>query len=118
MNLNEIAHDMHETARKREEHGGIKADSKSLFKHMATEVIEAEEAFFFYLSIDDLFDNEIPKEAGDIKRDHRQALAGELADVIACALIIAANENIDIENALESCLYKNQLRAMRQGDKL
>lgn len=118
MNLNEIAHDMREAARKREENGGIKADSKSLFKHMATEVIEAEEAFFF-------FDNEIPKEEGDIwlpiddmKMDHRQALAGELSDVIACALIIAANENIDIENALKSCLYKNKRRAMRQGDKL
>ena len=116
MKLNEIAHDMRETARKREDIGGIKADSKSLFKHMATEVIEAEEAFFF-------FDNEIPREPGDIylpvddmKMEHRQALAGELSDVIACALIIAANENIDIENALESCLYKNQLRTMRQGE--
>ena len=48
MNLNEIAHDMREAALKREENGGIKADSKSLFKHMATEVIEAEEAFFFF----------------------------------------------------------------------
>lgn len=117
MNLNEISHDMRKTARKREEHG-VKADSKSLFKHMATEVIEAAEAFFF-------FDNEIPREPGDIylpindlKMEHRQALAGELSDVIACALIIAANENIDIENALKSCLYKNQRRAMREGDKL
>lgn len=115
MNLNEIAHDLRETAREREENSGVKADSKSLFKHMATEVIEAEEAFFF-------FDNEIPKEPGDIylpvddmKMEHRQALAGELSDVITCALIIAANENIDIENAVESCLYKNQLRAMRQS---
>ena len=53
MNLNEIAHNMREAARKREENGGVKADSKSLFKHLATEVIEAEEAFFF-------FDNDFP----------------------------------------------------------
>lgn len=118
MNLNEIARKMQTVAKSREKNAGIKADSRSLFKHMATEVIESAEAFFF-------FDNEIPREPGeiylppdDLKTEHRQALAGELSDVIACALIIAANENIDIESALESCLYKNQLRAIKQGDKL
>ncbi len=55
MNLNDMATEMLCIAREREINGGIKSDSKSLFKHMATEVIEAEEAFFF-------FDNEIPKE--------------------------------------------------------
>lgn len=118
MNLNDMATEMLCIAREREINGGIKSDSKSLFKHMATEVIEAEEAFFF-------FDNEIPQFPGDIhlppdelRQEERKRLGGELADVIACALIIAANENIDIENALESCLYKNQRRAMKQGDKL
>lgn len=118
MNLNEIAHNMREAARKREENGGVKADSKSLFKHLATEVIEAEEAFFF-------FDNEIPREPGeiylppdDLKTEHREKLAGELADIICCALIISANEGINIEKALEDCLYKNKKRARLEGDKL
>lgn len=118
MNLNEIAHDMRETARKREENGGVKADSKSLFKHLATEVIESAEAFFF-------FDNEISREPGeiylppdDLKTEHRENLAGELADVICCALIISANEGINIEKALEDCLYKNKKRARFEGDKL
>ena len=118
MNLNEIAHNMREAARKREENGGVKADSKSLFKHLATEVIEAEEAFFF-------FDNEIPREPGeiylppdDLKTEHREKLADELADVICCALIISANEGINIEKALEDCLYKNKKRARLEGDKL
>lgn len=118
MNLNEMARKMQTVAKTREKNAGIKADSRSLFKHMAGEVLESAEAFFF-------FDNEIPREPGeiylppdDLKTEHRENLAGELADVICCALIISANEEINIENALESCLYKNQLRAMRQGDKL
>lgn len=118
MNLNEMARKMQTVSKQREKNGAFKPGNLSLLKHMATEVIEAAEAFFF-------FDNEIPNEPGeiylppdDLKMEHRQALAGELSDVIACALIIAANENIDIESALERCLYKNQLRAMKQGDKL
>lgn len=118
MNLNEMARKMQTVAKTREKNAGIKADSRSLFKHMAGEVLESAEAFFF-------FDNEIPREPGeiyfppdDLKTEHRENLAGELADVICCALIISANEGINIEKALEDCLYKNKKRASFEGDKL
>ena len=118
MNLNDMATEMLCIAREREINGGIKSDSKSLFKHMATEVIEAEEAFFF-------FDNEIPQVPGDIhlppdelRQEKRKTLGGELADVIACVLIICARENIDIEKAVSDCLEKNKKRALKKGDKL
>lgn len=118
MNLNDMATEMLCIAREREINGGIKSDSKSLFKHMATEVIEAEEAFFF-------FDNEIPQFPGDIhlppdelRQEERKRLGGELADVIACVLIICARENIDIEKAVFDCLEKNKKRALKKGDKL
>ena len=118
MNLNDMASEMLCVAFEREKHGGIKADSKSLFKHMAGEVIEAEEAFFF-------FDNEVPQVSGDIefmpdelREEERKRLGGELADVIACALLICARENIDIEKAVFDCLEKNKKRALGNGDKL
>lgn len=118
MNLNYMATEMLCIARKREINGRIKSDSKSLFKHMATEVIEAEEAFFF-------FDNGVPQIPGDIhllpdefSQEARKRLGGELADVIACVLIICARENIDIEKAVLDCLEKNKKRALKKGDKL
>lgn len=39
-------------------------------------------------------------------------MAAELADIITCALIAAANEDIDIEKALQDCQQKNEARAM------
>ena len=41
----------------------------------------------------------------------------EIADIIACALIIAAKERFDIESALLQCLEKNKKRAEGVGDK-
>lgn len=40
-------------------------------------------------------------------------LAAKLADIITCALIAAANEDIDIEKALQECQQKNEARAMK-----
>ena len=42
--------------------------------------------------------------------------AAELADIITCALIAAANEDIDIEKALKDSQQKNEARAM-EGSK-
>ena len=39
-------------------------------------------------------------------------LAAELADIITCALIAAANEDINIEKALQECQQKNEARVM------
>ena len=65
-------------------------------KHCACEVVEAMEAFTFYRE----YKTDILKEQ----------LAGELADVIMCVLVIAGQEKIDIENALTECAEKNRAR--------
>ena len=65
-------------------------------KHCACEVVEAMEAFTFYRE----YKTDILKEQ----------LAGELADVIMCALVLAGQEGIDIENALTECAEKNRAR--------
>lgn len=65
-------------------------------KHCAGEVVEAMEAFTLYRE----FRTDILKEQ----------LAGELADVIMCVLVLAGQEGIDIENALTECEKKNRAR--------
>ena len=50
--------------------------------------------------------------------DTKASLDSELADIIACVLIICANEpTIDIEAALQKCFEKNLARAEGRGDK-
>ena len=71
-------------------------------KHCAGEVCEAVEAYSDYLYED--------------SKGHHDKLAAELADIITCALIAAANEDIDIEKALKDCQQKNEARAM-EGSK-
>ena len=46
-----------------------------------------------------------------------EAVVEELADVIACILILCARENIDVEYALTQCLAKNLQRAEGKGAK-
>ena len=46
------------------------------------------------------------------------ASAGELADVIICALIAAKRDGIDIERAVSLKMQINAQRAAMQGDKL
>ena len=65
-------------------------------KHCACEVVEAMEAFTLYRE----FKTDILKEQ----------LAGELADVIMCALVLAGQEGIDVEDALLECEEKNRAR--------
>ena len=50
--------------------------------------------------------------------NQKERFASELADVICCILIISANENIDIEEAVCKCMLKNAKRAYGDGDKL
>lgn len=122
IDLNLVAEKSAINAKKRAMNGGnIKADSKSMVKHCATEVIEVLDALDLYdgcqkqkLAAESLQVDISP----EIVTVAHYELAGELADVICCCLIIAANEGIDIEEALKSCLYKNTLRAMKKGDKL
>ena len=51
-------------------------------------------------------------------RKAAEKFASELADIICCALIIGANEGIDIEEAVCKCMLKNAKRAYGDGDKL
>lgn len=104
IDLNELAVNAYGTARKREENGAsIKTDTRSMLKHCATEVVEAMEVYGMLEAI------------GAISEE---AFVSELADIIACVLIICGKEHIDIEQALEECQKKNKDRAEGIGDKL
>ena len=74
----------------------------AILKYCAGEVCEAVEAYNRYLY--------------EYIESNRNKLAAELADIITCALIAAANEDIDIEKALQDCQQKNEARAM-EGSK-
>ena len=102
INLNEHAQKVQEIAFNRWEKKGVGYNTPAILKHCAGEVCEAVEAYSDYL-----FEN------SKVRRDK---LAGELADIITCALIAAANEDIDIEKALQNCQQKNEARAM-EGSK-
>lgn len=88
MDLNKHALKAQEIAINRDYFHDVPADTRSVFKHMAGEVVEAVEAY-----------------------GNKADLAGELADVITCCLIIAVNEGVDIEKALEACQQKNEARS-------
>lgn len=94
MNLNEHAKKAQKIAwRKTNGEDNIIA----LLKHCAGEVCEAVEAYKEYLY-----------EPSKIRHEK---LAGELADIITCVLIAAANEGINIEKALQAYQQKNEKRA-------
>lgn len=96
IDLNELKKKAHENSKKRAENGGTKPlNTFNLLKHCATEVVEATEAHEKY---SDYFSD-------------------ELCDIICCVLIIAENEQIDIEQALLKCIEKNRKRAEGIGDK-
>ena len=108
IDLNQFAKEAYTSAKERQENGAnISVDTLKMLKHTATEVIEATEAYSIekYSAIDD--------EAGQ-----KEKFASELADIIACVLIIAHSERIDINEALVQCLYKNKKRAEMTGEKL
>ena len=108
--LNEMAKNMYAVAKQRQENGAsIKVDTVSMLKHTSTELVEATEAYSKVKYFPQLNLNE-----QEIEKEH---FAGELADIIACVLIICAGENIDMEQALKDCYEKNRLRAEGKGDK-
>lgn len=76
-------------------------------KHKATEA---------YNTLDSVINDNCEYERNIIElQEHFES---ELADVIACILIICANEpTIDIEEALQKCFQKNLARAEGRGDK-
>ena len=89
--LNDFARECFEIAMKREEKQQIKCDTMSMLKHCAGEVCEAMEAWAS-------------------KRNVYVEFGDELADIITCALIMAARNCIDIEMALKRVKRKNEER--------
>ena len=102
IDLNEHAQKAQEIAFNRWKKEDVDYHTPAILKHCAGEVCEAVEAYSDYL-----YEN---------SKGHRNKLAEELADIITCALIAAANEDIDIERALQDCQEKNEARAM-EGSK-
>jgi len=126
ISINNLAKRMKEAAQKRQENGAnVDTDSMKMLKHCATEVIEAAEAYYPYKQLKELTSDgtdfegfEEPDTTEEAFFEDKKTFISELADIIACALIIAANEKVDIESALLQCLAKNQKRAEGVGDKL
>ena len=116
LDLNELAKQSQEIAKQRAKHG-LGADTTTCLKHAAGEVAEAIIAFDEWQT--DLRFGRISMGVTDPdwQKDYKREYAGELADIIVCTLIAAANNNIDIEQALNDCVEKNRKRANGVGDK-
>ena len=105
IDLNKLSTDAYIIAKKRELNGAkIKADTISMLKHCAGEVMEATEAYcdFTYEMTD----------------EYEEKFQDEVADIMTCCLIISGYMMFDIESALNRVMAKNRLRAEKQGDKL
>lgn len=107
MTLNKIAEQSYRDAVRRQRNGGnVDTNTVSMLKHTATEVIEATEAYAYWLNA-----------SGTLKEEASKGIfAGELADIICCVAIIAGSNNIDLNKAVADCLEKNQKRAKGTGD--
>lgn len=113
MNLNDIAKKALSTAIKRQANEAkIDHHTLPMLKHCAGEVVEATQAYVDYVTL-----LERSKETAENTTETEEAFASELADVICCILIISANENIDIEEAVYKCMLKNAQRACGQKNK-
>lgn len=99
--LNKIAYNALKTAKEREKKGQLKSDTMSILKHCAGEVCEATDAYARWCEIDD----------ENVNKSLKTAFADEVADIITCALIAAAQEGVDIELALLRVQEKNARRA-------
>lgn len=98
LNINDLAEQAHTLTQRR----GYKTDVFSCLKHCAGEVTEAVEA------------NTVYNKTGE-KADQNH-LAEELADIIICALTASAEEEIDIERAVNEAMLKNARRAYGTKD--
>lgn len=101
IDLNEMSRVALKIAKVREKKEQLKSDTFSILKHCAGELCEATNSLARWEVIDDEMHNK------KLKTD----FADELADIITCALIAAAREEIDIEGALLRMQEKNARRA-------
>lgn len=117
IDLNDISKTSQEIAKKREKHG-LGADTITCLKHCSGEVCEALQAFNEWQ--EDLKFGVVSMGVTDPdwQKDYKNEYGSELADIIICVLIAAANSNIDIEKAIAEKVAKNKKRAEGTGDKL
>ena len=97
MNLNDMAKQSHMLAKQRK----LSVDVLSTLKHCGTELVEATEAFARFNMLGE-------------KRDFKD-FSSELADIIICVLTASAQEDVNIEEALDKAMQKNARRAYEEG---
>lgn len=116
LDLNELAKTSRDIAKEREKHG-LGADTVSCLKHASGEICEALQAFNEWQ--EDLKFGAVSMRVTDPdwQKDYKKEYSLELADVVVCVLIAAANSNVDIEMALTECVEKNRKRSLGIGDK-
>ena len=130
IDLNEFCKKSLVVAQTRQKNGAkLSTETIQMLKHCATEVVEATEAATKYLSYKSYADFSAKtleeKWAGFAEPDiaevsykkQEESFSSELADIMSCCIIIAANERIDLEKALNDCYEKNRLRSLGIGDK-
>ncbi len=105
MTLNEVAQKAFGYAEKRAKNEGLEnpLDVIAMCRHASGELFEVIDAF-----------NRLQCVQCSLEEDYDEgkvAFADEIADVIMCALIIAAGQGVDVQSALEKCLEKNRQRA-------
>lgn len=104
IDLNQLSKDMLEVANLRGKREGLpKTNTVGMMKWCAGEVVEAIEAFNEYSYFQGGTNEQLEQK--------KVEFAGELADVVCCALITFALHGINPEIALVDCFTKNQLRA-------
>ena len=126
MNLNELSCVCLKNAEKRASNGGkISTDTRKMLKHTATEVVEAVESYSIFKQMKDITSDgtdyegfEEPDTVCESYCISKKHFSSELADIVCCCMIIAAKENIDLEQAIIDCMEKNRKRADGTGDKL
>lgn len=96
-----------------------------MLKHTATEVVEAAESYSLFKQMKDITSDgtdyegfEEPDTVCESYCSSKKHFSSELADIVCCCMIIAAKENIDLEQAIFECMEKNRKRADGTGDKL
>lgn len=105
IDLNKLSTEAYIVAKKRELNGAkIKADTISMLKHCAGEVMEATEAYC-----------DLSYELTD---EYEEKFQNEVADIMVCCLVMSGYMQFDIEKAINRVMEKNKKRAEKQGDKL
>jgi NTP pyrophosphatase (non-canonical NTP hydrolase) len=109
MTLNEIAQKAVMYANKRASIEGLESpyDVLGMCRHTSSELFEVIDAYERWLDSKAL---DFLRNTSGVE-NYQEAFSDEIADVIMCALIIAAGQGVDVEKALEKCLEKNRKRA-------